>query len=394
MQELGAAISGNGTQAANATAASNVSALTGFSIDVHPIAIPIQSFVTTTTGVSGIAADLATAAIILVIFIVFSGVARYFVKHVAPHLVKHTSSSLDDEILSAVKNPVTTLFIVTGAYLAIKSLDNLSLGLIGTLDHLALAMLIMVIAYLGSNLITAILRWYSRDVAPHTDSDLDDHLIPFMEKLISVVIYVLGFLLILSLFGIEITALVASMGVAGIAVALAAQESLSNVFGAVAILIDRPYKVGDRLMIPGIGQGDVVDIGMRSTRVLTRNRQVVVIPNREMASVEIVNLSMPDSRLRLQLKVGVAYKADIDRACKVLEEIAASNELIAKEPKSGAYVSALGDFAVEITLLAWISDYHQDFDVADQIYRQILVRFKEEGIEITYPVMTVMPRAA
>ena len=390
MQELGAALSSNGTQAANAT--SNASAITGFSIDVHPIAIPIQSFITATTGVSGIVADLLTAAIILAIFLVLSEFARLFVKNVAPHLVNHTSSSLDDEILSAVKGPITVLFIVAGVYFAIKSLDNLSLGLIGTLDHLALATLILVIAYLGSNLFTAILRWYARDVAPHTDSDLDDHLIPFVEKLIGVIIYVLAFLLILSIFGIEITALVASMGVAGIAVALAAQESLSNVFGAVAILIDRPYKVGDRLLIPGIGQGDVVDIGMRSTRVLTRNRQVVVIPNREMASTEIVNLSMPDSRLRLQLKVGVAYKADIDRACKVLGEIAASNELIAKEPKSAAYVSALGDFAVEITLLAWISDYRQDLDVADQIYRQILVRFNEEGIEITYPIMTVLPR--
>lgn len=393
MQELGATLSGNATQAANASAATNSSAVTGFSIDVHPLAAPIQAFITSATGISGIAADLATAAVIFLIFLVLSEVARYFVKNVAPHLVKQTNSSLDDEILAAIKNPVTVLIIATGSYLAIKSLDGLSLGLLDTLDSMALATLILVAAYFVSNLITAFLRWYSKDVAPHTDSDLDDHLVPFLEKLAGVIVYLLAFLVILSVFGIQITALVASLGVAGIAVALAAQESLSNIFGAVAILVDRPYKVGDRLLIPGIGQGDVTDIGMRSTRVLTRNRQLVVIPNREMASMDIVNLSLPDSRIRLQLKVGVAYKADIDRACRVMEEIAAANPLVAQDPKPGAYVSALGDFAVEITLLTWISDYRKDYDVADQVYREILARFKAEGIEITYPVMTVLPKA-
>lgn len=394
MQELGANLSGNATVAANATEASNASAVTGFSIDVHPLANPIQSFITTATGVTGTMADVATAAVIFVIFLALSELARYFVRHIAPKLVKHTSSSLDDEILGAIRNPITVLFLAAGAYFAVKSMDNLSLGLIGTLDRLALAMLILVSAYLVSNLIMAILRWYARDVAPHTNSDLDDHLIPFMEKLIGVVVYLLAFLVILKSFGVEITALVASMGVAGIAVALAAQESLSNVFGAVAILLDRPYKVGDRLLIPGVGQGDVLDIGMRSTRVLTRDRRVVVIPNRDMASSEIVNLSLPDNRLRLKLKVGVAYNADIDRASRILEEIAASNELVAKEPKPASYVSSLGDFSIEIVLLVWIADYQQDFDVTDQLYRQILVRFKEEGIEISYPVMTIMPRAA
>jgi MscS family membrane protein len=111
-----------------------------------------------------------------------------------------------------------------------------------------------------------------------------------------------------------------------------------------------------------------------------------------MASSEIVNLSLPDNRLRLQLKVGVAYNADLDRASRIMEEIAASNELVVKEPKPASYVSALGDFAVEITLLVWIANYQQDLDVADQIYRQILVRFREEGIEISYPVMTILPK--
>jgi MscS family membrane protein len=362
------------------------------SVDIDPLANTVQSFISSYTGLSTFYADLLTAVMIVVLFVVLSELARYFVMHVAPRLVSGTRTSLDDEVLKAIRGPIRLLILLIGLYFALKTLDNMSLSVIETLDMLATIVLILVAAYFVSNLINAILRWYARDVAPHTNSDLDDQLIPFLGKVMTAVIYVLAFLLIMSLFGIEITALVASLGVAGIAVALAAQETLSNVFGAFAILTDRPYKVGDRLLIKGIGQADVTDIGLRSTRLKTRMEEILVIPNQQMASVEIVNLSMPDSRLRVFIKVGISYKSDIDRACAIMEEIAKANPGVAKEPAPRAYVTALGDFAIEITMMTWLAKYMNDYFVSDEIYRQILVRFREAGVEITYPIMTVLPK--
>jgi MscS family membrane protein len=362
------------------------------SVDIDPLANTVQSFISSYTGLSTFYADLLTAVMIVVLFVVLSELARYFVMHVAPRLVSGTRTSLADEVLKAIRGPIRLLILLIGLYFALKTLDNMSLSVIETLDMLATIVLILVAAYFISNLINAILRWYARDVAPHTNSDLDDQLIPFLGKVMTAVIYVLAFLLIMSLFGIEITALVASLGVAGIAVALAAQETLSNVFGAFAILTDRPYKVGDRLLIKGIGQADVTDIGLRSTRLKTRMEEILVIPNQQMASVEIVNLSMPDSRLRVFIKVGISYKSDIDRACAIMEEIAKANPGVAKEPAPRAYVTALGDFAIEITMMTWLAKYMNDYFVSDEIYRQILVRFREAGVEITYPIMTVLPK--
>lgn len=364
------------------------------SVNIDPLAHALQDFIMAHTGLSILYADVITAALVLIVFIILSEAARYFVIYVAPRLVTNTKSSLDDEVLKAIRGPIRVLIILIGLYLALKTLDNLSLSIIETLDMLATIILILVSAYFLSNLINAALNWYSRDVAPHTDSQLDDHLIPFFEKLITAVIYIIGLLLIMSRFGIEITALVASLGVAGIAVALAAQETLSNVFGAFAILTDRPFKVGDRLLIPGIGQGDVTDIGLRSTRIVTRNNEVLVIPNQQMAGSEIINLSMPDSQMRLKIKVGISYKSDVDKACAIMEEIARDCPSVAKEPKPAAYVNELGDFAIGITMLVWISEYRQDYYAPDHIYRQILVRFREENIDITYPVMTVIPKTA
>ncbi|HEY3273012.1 MAG TPA: mechanosensitive ion channel family protein [Methanocella sp.] len=362
------------------------------SVDVDPLANSVQTFISSQTGLGVFYADLLTAALVFVSFLILSELARYFVIYVAPKLVAGTRSSLDDEVLKAIRGPIRVLIIMIGLYFALKTLDNLSSSIVGALDMLATVVLILVVAYFISNVVKALLRWYSRDVAPHTGSQLDDHLIPFLEKLMTAVIYILALLLIMSRFGIEITALVASLGVAGIAVALAAQETLSNVFGAFAILTDRPYKVGDRLLIQGIGQGDVVDIGLRSTRLKTRNDEIMVIPNQQMASTEIINLSMPDSRLRVLIKAGISYKSDVDRACAIMEEIARGNEAVAREPVPRAYVSALGDFAIEITMLVWLADYMKDYAVSDAIYRQILVKFREAGIDITYPVMTVLPK--
>ena len=360
--------------------------------DVDPMANSVQAFLASHTGLSVFYADLLTAALVFVTFVILSELARYFVIYAAPRLVAGTRSSLDDEVLKAIRGPIRVLIILIGLYFSLKTLDNLSSSIVDVVDTLATVVLILVAAYFVSNLVNALLRWYSRDVAPHTGSQLDDHLIPFFGKLMTAVIYILALLLIMSRFGIQITALVASLGVAGIAVALAAQETLSNVFGAFAILTDRPYKVGDRLLIQGIGQGDVVDVGLRSTRLKTRNDEIMVIPNQQMASSEIINLSMPDSRLRVLIKVGISYKSDVDRACAIMEEIACGNGAVAREPVPRAYVSALGDFAIEITMLVWLADYMKDYVVPDQIYRQILVKFREADIEITYPVMTVLPK--
>ncbi len=360
-------------------------------LDVNSTANAVQGLIQGYTGVSDGVANLLAAALVLALFLVLSEAARYFVNHVAPRLVSGTKSSLDDEVLKAVRGPIRLLIALIGLYLALKTLEA-TRPFAGALDTLATVVLVLVAAYLVSNLIKAVLRWYARDVAPRTGSDLDDHLIPFFEKLLTAVVYVLALLLIMSRFGVEITALVASLGVAGIAVALAAQETLSNLFGAFAILTDRPYKIGDRLLIPGVGQGDVVDIGLRSTRLRTRLNEVLVIPNQQMASSEIINLSLPDARLRVLVKVGIGYRSDVDRACATMEAIARADASVAREPAPAAYVSALGDFAIEITMLVWIADYTQDIEVPDRIYREILAKFREAGIEITYPVMTVLPK--
>ncbi len=375
----------------NTTASNATGSMSGSIVDIQPMANGLESWIALHTGFGAVSSDLLTAAIILAIFAIISQLARHIVTGVMPHLVSKTESTLDDEILTAIKGPIQVLVIVIGAYLASKTLNEMPPEISDLLDKLATIALILVAAYFISNLISAVMRWYMHDIAPKTDSDLDDHLMPFLQKFIVVAVYVVAMVMIIGLFT-PITPLIAGLGVFGIAIALAAKEMLSNLFGAVAILTDRPYKIGDRLMIKGIGMGDVTDIGMRSTRIKTTDNRIVVIPNEMMANSRIVNVSQPDAKVRVTLKVGVSYTSDIDKACTIMEQLAVETQAVSIEPGPRAYVSQLSDFSVEITLLVWIDSYREDRGIPDMIYRSILSRFKEEGIEIPYPVMTVLPK--
>ncbi len=375
----------------NTTASNVTGSMSGNIVDIRPMADGLESWIALHTGLGAVGSDLLTAAIILAIFTILSQLAKYLVKDVMPHLVSKTESTLDDEILTAIKGPVQVLVVIVGVYFASKTLNEMPPEISGLLDRLATIALILVGAYFISNLIVAVMRWYTHDIAPKTDSDLDDHLMPFLQKFMVAAVYIVALVMIIGLFT-PITPLLAGLGVFGIAIALAAKEMLSNLFGAVAILTDRPYKIGDRLLVNGIGMGDVSDIGMRSTRIKTMDNRIAVIPNEMMANSRIVNVSQPDAKVRVTLKVGIGYASDIDKACAIMERSASETQAVSSEPKPMAYVSQLSDFSVEVTLLVWIDSYKEDLDTLDMIYRSILLRFKEEGIEIPYPIMTVLPK--
>lgn len=357
----------------------------------NPAANVLEGWFSAYLGVGGLAADVISAVLLLAFFLILSEAAKRFVSDVAPRLVSKTGSTLDDELLKAVKGPIQIFIVVIGVYLACETLNGLPSGIVVVMDKLATIAHILVGAYFVSNLIGAIIQWYVNGVAPKTNSDLDDHLMPFLRKFLAVAVYLIALVMIIGLFT-EITPLIAGLGVFGVAIAFAAKEALSSLFGAFAILGDRPFKVGDRLYIDGVGNGDVIDMGMRSTRIRTTDNRIVVVPNQSLAVSRIVNLSRPSPKVRLDLKVGIGYTSDADKACSILEKIALGTPGVAKDPAPRAYVSELGDFAVAITLLVYADTYRNEWTVPDAIYRGALEAFKKEDIEIPFPTVTVLPQ--
>ncbi|MDA3971578.1 MAG: mechanosensitive ion channel family protein [Desulfobulbaceae bacterium] len=210
-----------------------------------------------------------------------------------------------------------------------------------------------------------------------------------LHKLSVLVVVIAGAFLLLDIWHISLTPLLASAGVAGIAIALAAKDTLANFFGGISLFLDKIYKVGDYIIIDDVGRGEVVSLGIRSTRILTRDDVLVTVPNSIMANSRIVNETAPSPRYRLKIPVGVAYGTDLDKVEDILLGIAGKSDDILAEPAPRARVRALADSSVNFELMVWVSDPRDRGMQIHQFLKAIHREFKNEGIGIPFPQLDV-----
>ena len=186
-------------------------------------------------------------------------------------------------------------------------------------------------------------------------------------------------------FGLPVTAIFASAGVVGVAVALAARETLANFFGGVSILLDRPFKTGDYIVLDSGERGEVMEIGLRSTRILTRDEILICVPNSLITNIKVVNESAPVPSFRVRIKVGVAYGTDINRVEEVLVRLAKKNDLVAKEPEPRVRFRTFGDSSLDFELLCWAKRPHDKGRLIHTLNGAIYRAFNDAGIVIPFP---------
>ncbi len=186
-------------------------------------------------------------------------------------------------------------------------------------------------------------------------------------------------------FGLSVTAVFASAGIAGLAIAMAARETLANFFGGISILLDKPFTTGDYIILDSGERGEVVDIGLRSTRMLTRDEILICIPNSVITNVKIVNESAPAPRFRVRIKIGVAYGSDIEQVENILMELANRNELAAKNPAPRVRFRAFGDSSLDFELLCWARRPEEKGRLIHSLNIEIYNGLNDAGIEIPFP---------
>jgi MscS family membrane protein len=199
------------------------------------------------------------------------------------------------------------------------------------------------------------------------------------------VVLVGAIFLFLSFWKINITPLLASAGIAGVAVALAAKETLSNFFGGVTVLLDQPYRVGDYIILDSGERGEVAEIGLRSTRIVTRDDVQVSIPNSVITNTKVINESAPVPRFRVRIKVGVAYGTDVDQVEEVLLSVAGDNPLVVTKPEPRVRFRIFGDSSLNFELLCWAHRPHDKGRIIHQLNRAIYKAFDQAGIVIPFP---------
>jgi small-conductance mechanosensitive channel len=295
---------------------------------------------------------------------------------------RFTETDIDDRIIELIHRPLffTVLFIGL----------NLSLTYLGVSKNVmfyshailySIILIIWLIAFMRmSNLLIEHLIKKEPDVV-----GLKKDIIPFLENLAKITFVVIALMVLFSLWKINITPLVASAGIAGAALAFAAKDTVANIFGGISIFVDKPFKVGDYIILDKGERGEVVNIGIRSTRIKTRDDILITIPNSIIANTKIINESAPVPKFRIRVPVSVAYGSDIDLVERILLEVASENENVLKEPEPRVRFRAFGDSALNFELLCWAKEPALRGRTIHELNSAIYKRFNKEGIRIPFP---------
>ena len=322
------------------------------------------------------------AAVIFLLSLVAAAIVDFIVARVCRALARRTKSTLDDSFIDLIHQPVRITVVLLGLWVAMTRLAlpaypaGIAAAFIKTIA--ALVWTAFAMRFVGLALAVLSRGKSGGMVGPRTR--------PLFYNLARIVLVALVLYLIFVFWGINLSAWLASAGIIGIAVGFAAKDSLANLVSGIFILADAPYKLGDYINLDTGERGEVTHIGLRSTRLLTRDDVEVTIPNAVIATAKIVNESGgPWAKERIRVKVGVAYGTDVDRLREILTEIGVKYPDVCDDPEPRARFRAFGNSSLDFELLCWIEEPVHRGRVLDALNTLIYKRLRKEGIEIPYP---------
>ncbi|BBO72415.1 hypothetical protein DSCA_63450 [Desulfosarcina alkanivorans] len=245
------------------------------------------------------------------------------------------------------------------------------------------------------------LELLERNLAARTETAIDNIVIDLLNKFSGAIVYATAAVIALDVLGVNVMPFIAGAGVMGVAVGFAAKDTLSNLIAGILLIIDRPFEIGDRIEVwsapaGSASWGDVIDIGLRATRIKTTDNIVVIIPNNEIMTRDIVNYTAIYSSIRVRINIGIAYDSDLAMAKSLILQAAASADWILSEPPPKVVVRNFGESSVDLQARVWIKNARRRMDTIDFITDTVKNLFDEHGIEIPFPRrdVTIVDRGA
>ncbi len=305
-------------------------------------------------------------------------------------LTGRTASRLDDVLLTALRPPLVGLALLLGFQAAIQRLDFLPRLTLFNFEDIFFVGYLLVSSIAIGRLVARLTAWYAAEVAPHTASKVDEQILPFVRRFAIILIVAFALIILLDHFGVEVSALVTTLGIGSLAIALAAQAALSDTISGFLIMIDQPYRIGDRIELLDLNTwGDVVDIGLRSSRIRTRDNRMVIVPNSLIAKTLIVNHSYPDNSYRLELELGVAYGSDLEHVRTTLIEAVGTVPGVLGDKPIEALLMKFGESSLIFRVRWWLDHYVESRRMYHKVNTAIYNALAHEGIEIPFPQRVV-----
>ncbi|PJC57262.1 MAG: hypothetical protein CO025_14265 [Ignavibacteria bacterium CG_4_9_14_0_2_um_filter_37_13] len=339
------------------------------------------------------------------VIIVFGKMISLALRKILKPIVKRSKTQIDDQMYDLMKSTFFKIIILVGLSVGLKMFKSGLTLLSGEppqklitsypyFDDIVIAagyalflLIVLIVLVISYRTTTIFFNWYAGKI--DADKNLHGSLFPLLQKISKMLLTALAFVIVLAKFHIDISGFIVSLGVGSLAIALAAQETISNMISGFIIMTDRPFRIGDRIKVYPDLVGDVIEIGVRSTKILDFDNNLLIVPNNDIVKSRIVNLTYPSSLTRVVAEVSVSYNCDSAKVKSVLMRVAEDNPLVSKVPKPDTFLTGFGDSGVNFRLTTFTEDYQNFVILGSQLREAIFREFKKEKIEIPFPQMDV-----
>ena len=250
--------------------------------------------------------------IVLILFYLLSKLVVLVSQKIILRLTKKTKTEIDDLIVRKTNKPISIILLLIGIRLALLPI-GVKQYILDITENIISSLIIAVITYIVIVVFDIFIDNWGKSIAEKTSSSVDDQLIPIFHRFSRISISIIGLLFIFTVWGIQIGPLLTSLGIAGVAIAFALQNTLGNIFGGVSIILDKSVKVGDKIKLDADTMGTVMDVGLRSTKIETWDGELITIPNGKLADSRILNFVQPEPKVRVVIDFGVEYGSDTSK---------------------------------------------------------------------------------
>jgi len=329
-------------------------------------------------------------AISAVVILLAAHYGSALVVHLLRRLTHRTKTQLDDEILAVIRPQISWFIAALGFQIATARLSFTSETVDALLRDVYFMLYWFVIVATLWRTINFLIQWYAERLSPDADQALSQQALILLQRLGHMALTIVGGAVLLAHFGVDVLAVSAALGLGGFAIALAAQDTISNIISGLVIMIDRPFSVGDRIDVPALDTwADVVEIGMRSTKAVTRDNRLVMIPNTSIVDANVVNYSLPDPTYRLQTDIGIGAGENIADVVRILTEAVRGVDGVLPDRPLDVLFTGFGDSSNTFRVRWWVASYADRRRVTHQVCTAIQEAATQEGIDMPYPTYAV-----
>ena len=355
-------------------------------VDTFTENVGIEDFVI--LGLSS--ADWINLVISVLFVLVLYRVGMWIVRSLLKRLVTRTPTDLDDRFLADTDLQIRWLITVLVIEISLLRLQFLDISIKMFIRDTTFVLYILIFAIITWKLVNIGLEHLEDRLSQRMDANQVTTLIQLVGWLLKFLVVFVYFTILLDHFGISITALAAVIGIGGLALSLAAQDTIADFISGIIILLDQPFRVGDRIQIDSIDTwGDVTEIGMRTTKIRTRDNRLVMVPNSTIGNSPVVNYTYPDPRYRIQIEVGIGYGQDIDEIRKVITETVGKIDGVLKDKPVDALFLEFGETNMLFRIRWWIDSYIDTRRMFDTVNQALYTALEGAGVEMPFTTYDV-----